>query len=163
MKHMKPVAAVGLAAMLVAACSLTKEELQPEQAATYGALLQAEADAALTPGLEDDEIAAANLAAFEKKILQERAGTVVAFLSGINPMFAAASPLVGLLVPLLGKRGRKHAKKAVANINPWSELGGKSINVGEAVASLGKMWGIKHSDEKERVEDGVAPPAAPAA
>ncbi len=58
------------------------------------------------------------------------------------------SPFLIGLAPLLGRRGRKHAKRLVRNLNPFDGDGGSWT---DALATLMKYIGISHSSPASEV------------
>ena len=99
-----------------------------------------------------------NLAEFETSVLRQRYGSFVTALSTIpvvGPWLTMLGPLGGALIPLLGKRGRKHYWNAVKKVNPFDAAGagapgaipGTNISPVEALVDVLKALGIKHSSE----------------
>jgi len=89
-------------------------------------------EAQKTPSPLDDQEAEAKLAAIESEILRHRA---LPFTDLLEPLGLGA--LAQALVPLLGKRGRKHYTNSV-----------KSLSRGQLAVAAGdvlKAWGVSHS------------------
>ena len=93
---------------------------------------------------------------FEAQLLRDRYGTWVAMLSSVpvvGPWVVALGPLAGGLVPLLGKRGRRHYKNAIKNLNPWTPPAGNSSATNNYVAPVAALqdilraWGVLHSSK----------------
>lgn len=104
------------------------------------------------------EIAAAEkaLTEFETRLLRERAGPVIATLSTVaGPTVTSLSPFLLGLVPLLGRRGRKHFGSAVKELNPFQG----SIAPVAAGMDLMRMLGVLHSKEEPPTEVNPSPPA----
>jgi hypothetical protein len=87
----------------------------------------------------------AALKAIEERAARERVGGLVSIVSAlplVGPYVAPLSPLLLGLAPLLGKRGRKHAKALVRNLNPFDGTGGSWT---DALGTLMKYLGVSHS------------------
>ena len=149
--------------------------MDPQDAATWQALTEAEADAGhalaqarLTPEPEDDSAAAASLKAaqealadLEGQIIRKRAGPIVAFISNLaGPIGAAASPFLLGLLPLVGPRGRKHYKRVLTNLIPGltGTDGSKGISPVAAGESLLRGLGVLHSSEASAAADKATEP-----
>lgn len=114
---------------------LAKDPTDPELVAAYNAVLEQkrEVEAAYTK--------------LEEKILRDKFGpliTTFAMVPGIGGFIPELGALLMALVPLLGKRGRKHYKDAIVALNPF--VGGKVSPIG-AANSLLKALGAKHTEE----------------
>jgi len=96
-----------------------------------------------------------SLAGLEQTALDSQYGPIVTGLGSVHPLLGAFSPLLLGLVPLLGKRGRKHFGKAVMHVNPFSKEGdGKRRPAPlEAATSLLKMLGALHSEKDENLQE----------
>jgi len=87
----------------------------------------------------------AALKAIEERVARERVGGLVSIVSAlpfVGPYVAPLSPLLLGLAPLLGRRGRKHAKALVRNLNPFDGTGGSWT---DALSTLMKYLGVSHS------------------
>ncbi len=171
---------------LLSACSVTQENVPPDTAATLDELqafeAKAEADieagkAALSAALgtldaKDDakaaqaiqeaegrlRLAREGLAELERRVLTERAGPIVgAIATAAGPIGATLYPAIMGLVPLLGRRGRRHYANAMKNLAPWvpDANGEKGIAPGDAALDILRALGVLHSEPVDKT-----PPAA---
>ena len=118
-------------------CAVDRTNVTPVQASQLEVLETAHAEAIESGDPIAIEKADTDLKAFEARVLRENAGLVVAGLSSIHPLVGALSPLIMGFAPLLGKRGRKHAKNAAKNLS--------TAKVVAAVVDVGRYLGIAHS------------------
>lgn len=117
-------------AVLLVGCAVTRESAPPDLVPEWERLEQAEQAAALTPDRADDAAVEAQFAELEARVLQRNASPFASLLPGVGPV------LVGL-VPLLGKRGRKHYGNAI-----------KRLSRGQVMVAAGdvlKAMGAQHS------------------
>lgn len=187
-----------VACMLLVSCKgITREDLSADDQVTYDALVEqgamaqqvlANARAELAAAQATGDVAAitdaeakvaaaeqavrdaeAQFADFERLVLKDRYGPLLAGLAaipGVGPIAAQFSPLLFTLLPLTTKRGRKHYRNAVREWNPWEKgpsAGKGTVSPIAGLEDLLRAWGLKHSSpDTEAVADGVAT-AVPAA
>lgn len=133
-----------LVALLLGACALTRESTPPDLLPEFDALERAEAEAAQTPDPADDAEVARRFAELEAKVLQRRA-------QPLNLLYPGLASMVTAMVPLLGKRGRKHYKSAV-----------KSVSKGQLLVAAGdvmKALGAQHSSPESEAAATPKPPS----
>lgn len=150
------IAYVTLACAIVA-CKVESGHLTPADQTELEARQKDQADAKASGDIEKQRAADEALAAFEAKVLKERAGPMVALAAAINPALAPYADLLYAFVPLLGSRGRKNAASVVNNLNPFTKDDeGKRIDAIEAIKDLGRYTGILHtSEETKAVANGT--------
>lgn len=88
---------------------------------------------------------ASELRAIEEREARERVGGLVGILGSlpiVGPYVAPISPLLLGFAPLLGRRGRRHFKTLVRNLNPFDGDGGSWT---DAFGTLMKYLGLSHS------------------
>lgn len=145
------------------ACSAEQLSKSPEQAATFEQL-QADHQAAVESGDEARiHEAEAALARFEAQLLKQRYGLVMEATRSVpvvGPWLAMLGPLAAPLVPLLGKRGRRHYANAIKELNPFAEgkTGGSGhVSPVEAGRDVLRALGVMHSSKaSEAAADGAA-------
>lgn len=129
------------------ACTVERATLTPAQAVT---MEQAEQELAAAEASGDPvaiAAAEAKMDQVEAAIIQEKTAPLVSALTmvpGVGWIAGALGPAAIALAPMFGKRGRKHAKNAVDNLNPFK---GGSVNLAGAIQDVLKYAGIKHSSE----------------
>ena len=162
---------------LLVGCSVTKDNVDPADAMTLQSLeeeegaanvafakAQASGDAvALAAAQERVDAAYASLRQFETAMLRKRFGPVIGGVAQfLGPVGVGLSPLLMGLVPLLGKRGRRHGLRAVQQLNPWKGDPPDGIAPGvapvAALKDLGRMIGLFHSTKNSELSAATADP-----
>lgn len=147
-----------LLSLLACSCAFGREQLTPDLRATWDELAAHEqkletelaaAPAADRPAIEQKLVEVrAGFAEIEKRALTNAVGPVVGGIAAATgPLGATLYPLVMGLVPLLGKRGRRHYGNALKNLAPWvpDENGEKGIAPVAAAEDILKALGVLHS------------------
>lgn len=124
---------------LYAACAVDRTNVTPTQGEELVVIEGEMADARASGDPVAIAAAEAKMDEFEARVLRERGGPIVGSVAAIAPALAPWSPLAMLLLPLLGKRGRKHGAAAT-----------KALVKGRLptfLADVAKMSGAAHSSE----------------
>lgn len=138
-----------LAASIAVACEVTPTDLSPDETNFYANLIQTHEQAVADGDTVRAEKADETLRAFEEQVFRRKAGPVLAGINAVAPATVPFTPMLLGLLPLASRRGRKHFAKGVKAIMPGvpNPDGTKSMSPGEAIASLGRYLGMKHSSE----------------
>jgi hypothetical protein len=147
-----------LLSLFACSCAIGREQLTPDLRAAWDELaaheqtLEAELEAvpAVDRPAVEQKLAEvrAGFAEIEKRALTNAVGPVVGGIAAATgPLGATLYPLVMGLVPLLGKRGRRHYGNALKNLAPWvpDENGQKGIAPGDAALDILRALGVLHS------------------
>lgn len=149
-----------LLTLTLASCNVSSEDPDPQVAMT---IEQLETDLAAAEAANDEvevERLRAELANFEAEVIRRRGGPILAMLSTTFPPLLPLAPFAGALLPLLGRRGRKHYWNAVKNVSPFvkGEDGSTEMSPVLAAMSILKGLGIKHSSPESEIAAETAPP-----
>lgn len=129
---------------VVIACTVDRSNVTPTQAAELTVLKQQKATAEQSKDPVAMARADADLAAFEDRVLRERAGPIAGTLAAINPALGWLSPLILGFAPLLGKRGRQNAKAGLKSASKGQIV--------EAALAIPRTLGIMHTPESVKAQ-----------